>query len=732
MTSVTSDDSPPSQSPATQRSKSGSKSTNSRHVQELPAGHRHNDIYGEGYPAKLLQSDDQSRSAYIQDLQRTIDALRAQQGDNRDRFAQPRRSHLSGEGDERHQVAHGGEDRIHPGQFHNVEEIEKGWKLEIKRWKRVNNRNGFSDIYDESEKIEDIRKRERYVLSVYDEYDVDGKLMHVLLAIHSPPLLDLLRQVITFFPGDEFDILSGKDSTDDTVTFMDPYMIFFAYRAQLRQTVTDAKLTEIEEGRCRKISYDKLFLLYPPNTAVYACKGVDDRQIVVYSRSVTNWNTRGPNRTMKLTCWEVTFEGGNFKRDFSEWNIEPYSGEKNISNLELVPVRYMENEQELYNKLVARGRRYFEFNRGASLQDYYGDRFPRVYKDEPVRVVVDEDTYWRKYPPSVETNDGPSRDYGFPEGEEELVDHDGQPLEATLLRCFPEVGVFSMRDKEWALVKVDDLKPVRFREKAFRRLVIREDYKRIIKAMVEAYRLEKPGFSDIVSGKGRGLTILLHGPPGTGKTLTAECVAEKQKCPLFTISCGDLGTEPEQLEVKLKEVFEYAVTWKAILLLDEADIFLQERDVQDVKRNALVSIFLRELEYFDGILFLTTNRPGDIDEAFVSRIHITLGLNSLTREEQRKIWTIFIKDLDLSDAEKRTLLVYVTDNFGADNLNGRQIRNTVRTALALAQLGQQHVTAEHLEQVVTIGREYAGYVNSLNRMGSEEYAVALGKRAPAS
>ena len=72
-----------------------------------------------------------------------------------------------------------------------------------------------------------------------------------------------------------------------------------------------------------------------------------------------------------------------------------------------------------------------------------------------------------------------------------------------------------------ALVKVDDLKPVQFREKAFRKLVIRDDYKRMIKAMVEAYRLEKPGFSDIVGGKGRGLTILLHGPPGTGKTLTA-------------------------------------------------------------------------------------------------------------------------------------------------------------------------------------------------------------------
>lgn len=76
------------------------------------------------------------------------------------------------------------------------------------------------------------------------------------------------------------------------------------------------------------------------------------------------------------------------------------------------------------------------------------------------------------------------------------------------------------------------------------------------------------------------------------------------------------------------------------------------------------------------------------------------------------------------------MLVYVTDNFGSDNLNGRQIRNTVRTALALAQLERQKVTAEHLEQVVKIGREYAGYVKRLNRMESNEYAVALGRRAP--
>ena len=162
MTSVNSDDSPSS---TTQRSKSNSKSTSSRQVQELPIAYSHNGINGDGNSTSIFQSDDQSRSAYIEELQRKIDALRAQPVSHRDRFAQSRRSHFSGEGDDRRQFPHGGEDRIHPGQFPTGEEAEREWKLEIKRWKRVENRNGFSEIYDESEKIEDIRKREREIHS---------------------------------------------------------------------------------------------------------------------------------------------------------------------------------------------------------------------------------------------------------------------------------------------------------------------------------------------------------------------------------------------------------------------------------------------------------------------------------------------------------------------------------------------------------------------------------------
>lgn len=97
----------------------------------------------------------------------------------------------------------------------------------------------------------------------------------------------------------------------------------------------------------------------------------------------------------------------------------------------------MPQEADLRGKLIARGQKYFELNKSIFLQDYYGDQFPRGFKDEPVRVVVDEETYWRKNPARYSKDDLPSQDYGFPEGEEALVDGKNQPLDDTLARCFP-------------------------------------------------------------------------------------------------------------------------------------------------------------------------------------------------------------------------------------------------------------------------------------------------------
>lgn len=222
------------------------------------------------------------------------------------------------------------------------------------------------------------------------------------------------------------------------------------------------------------------------------------------------------------------------------------------------------------------------------------------------------------------------------------------------LCCRPVVDAFSLQEKRWESVRVSQLKRVQFSEDLFKSLVIKTNFKTLIKAMVRSCLSNKPAVNDLIQGKGRGLVVLLHGSPGTGKTLTAgesvhhrdptsvlmqnlECVAEKEHRPLYMVTCGDLGTRPDVLETKLRNVFQHASDLNAVLLLDEADVILQERDIHDLKRNALVSVFLSALEYFEGVLFITTNRPGSLDEAFQSRIHVTIGLPELDTTAQLKI-----------------------------------------------------------------------------------------------
>lgn len=61
------------------------------------------------------------------------------------------------------------------------------------------------------------------------------------------------------------------------------------------------------------------------------------------------------------------------------------------------------------------------------------------------------------------------------------------------------------------------------------------------------------------------------------------------RVPLYTISAGDLGLEPEQVQHRLSNAFQLARTWSAVLLLDEADVFMEKRDINDMQRNQLVS-----------------------------------------------------------------------------------------------------------------------------------------------
>jgi SpoVK/Ycf46/Vps4 family AAA+-type ATPase len=123
-------------------------------------------------------------------------------------------------------------------------------------------------------------------------------------------------------------------------------------------------------------------------------------------------------------------------------------------------------------------------------------------------------------------------------------------------------------------------------------------------------------------------------------------VAEETKRPLISLTSADIGTDPLSVEEKLSYWFKLAKAWKAILLLDEADVFLERRSATDLVRNNLVAIFLRTLEYYQGILFLTTNRIGTFDEAFISRIDVPIYFPALTDSQRIQIWSLFIRKLE--------------------------------------------------------------------------------------
>jgi SpoVK/Ycf46/Vps4 family AAA+-type ATPase len=125
-----------------------------------------------------------------------------------------------------------------------------------------------------------------------------------------------------------------------------------------------------------------------------------------------------------------------------------------------------------------------------------------------------------------------------------------------------------------------------------------------------------------------------------------ECVAEEVKRPLISLTSADIGTDPGPVEEKLLYWFERAKAWGAILLLDEADVFLERRSTMDLVRNNLVAIFLRTLEYYQGILFLTTNRVGTFDEAFLSRIDVPVYFPALNAESRVSLWSTFIRKLE--------------------------------------------------------------------------------------
>ncbi|KAK1832538.1 hypothetical protein QBC39DRAFT_280810 [Podospora conica] len=349
---------------------------------------------------------------------------------------------------------------------------------------------------------------------------------------------------------------------------------------------------------------------------------------------------------------------------------------------------------------------------------------------------------------------------GRPTTEDDLDDEDLPLLPSRIF-------AYVLRDRKFVQLVVQRLQPLQKSADAFAGLRINPAHKEIIQSLVDEHFRRKSGdrgggvdFNsiDLIRGKGKGLFILLHGVPGVGKTATAEAAAAASGKPLFPITCGDLcRLTPAEVEPALLHIFRLADTWNCVLLLDEVDTFFSQRAKGDntLAKNALISVFLRMLEYYDGLLFLTTNRPGALDEAFKSRIHLKLWYPHLTRRQSREIWGMNIDRLlkieaerHLRDPEIKPLRIakekirqfserlFETLRMEKRALwSGRQIRNAFQVASALAHFDARRnrkdarLTVKHFRTIQVVTNDFDQFMHETIGKPDIEQSYERGERA---
>ncbi|KAK7702860.1 hypothetical protein SLS64_009471 [Diaporthe eres] len=430
-----------------------------------------------------------------------------------------------------------------------------------------------------------------------------------------------------------------------------------------------------------EITWDLLWALFPPNVLVYRYHELTRQSQILRFRTMKKRKIiQNDTIQWEFSCDVIVDDGEKFgvAKEPIKLTIPEFKGVWSIGDLLLFPLDRHKDADNLRREALERGKRYVAIKEtrlaqtsGFAMfedrsQDYYQ---PYLYKFATHgRAIVDASAF-RHFNPNVSF---------IPR------------VHRSLSRGLAMGGLTNF---DW-------------NKEAFEKLVMDEQLKTLVRSLVQQHSSDQSGgFDDIISGKGKGLIGMFSGPPGSGKTLTAEAVAEITQRPLYSVSAGELGVDPKSVDENLTKILELAHRWNAVLLLDEADVFLQQRDTHDVNRNALVSIFLRQLEYFQGILILTTNRIAHCDPAFASRIHISLNYPDLDAGARETVWRNFLGKakgaqgdvvVDLSDPEIRDLAKV--------ELNGRQIKNVVGSARALAKETRQKITFSGINVVLGVLR----------------------------
>ncbi|KAJ5374997.1 ATPase AAA-type core [Penicillium concentricum] len=587
---------------------------------------------------------------------------------------------------------------------------------------------------DLPEPVED-EESAQYALLVRKQKCYDGRRslsIHSII-VQSERLKEFLKRALNDYPGVtptlkrlEFKspfppfvhrweaITKFRDEEQDPTTKTHIELLYRIMDEELRDVI-DRKKDLVAQG---VITYDLTWTILEPQDVVLSSSDGALRAYSLESEDVSP-------ESDYFTAEYVEFDGSKFGYTSKGFLIPKFAGTMPITSLPIFPLKYHPEKDTVQGLLTARGKKWAEY-KGYHFKSYEeaststnsegrDTNLSGTKYSVKSRVIIDIEAY-KLFGRGV---------VNFVKEIDEELDN-SQRLIAT-----PMLYGYSLDDKEWNSFHVDHLKDIEWDEQAFDSLILpreQQGLKEVILAVAKAQSKKVDGFDDVVRGKGRSFIMQLSGPPGVGKTLTAESVAEVMKVPLYVMSAGDLGTDVRGFENKLKDILRMIPRWGALLLLDEADVFMECRDSADLARNELVSIFLRVLEYYEvspdleiinarrygkyakkdmllifyfslqGILFLTTNRTQNIDPAFESRIHLSLTYKELEVESRRQVWTQFLTRSSNMGVFTDEQLNQVAEL----QLNGRQIKNVIKTAGLLAWSKERELQYEDLKMVLAL------------------------------
>ncbi|KAK0725863.1 P-loop containing nucleoside triphosphate hydrolase protein [Lasiosphaeris hirsuta] len=456
------------------------------------------------------------------------------------------------------------------------------------------------------------------------------------------------------------------------------------------------KLEQLEEQG--KITFDLLWTLFPQQS-VFATQADSTPPLAYRVKSVTQDKNR-----LKMVHESILFDGFRYGTHTGVTRIYAFDGAVHTFSIPDLPYIDLNRDDKLRARLLERGKKALEMQAIRYMvekpETNVADEFtsPWLRGQNHQRVIIDPHLYRLRKAQfilkplpgyNIGDEDSNKPDPTEPEmngmGDTEMDRNRRVVLESedNLLILYHQVAGYSVDKRTWEMLYVENLHPFQGDRTVFDKVVLEEAKKDILMTLIEGHKELTAKYDDLIAGKGQYLLVILSGPPGTGKTLMAESLAEHLGCPLLRADPTQSASSDDRQDLLGKRVGSRGplapLPTTAVLIFQN-------------------SAFLRQAEYFKGIIFLTTNlNRGSIDPAVLSRAQIHITFPSLTAPLRARVWKNFVDRLPedvgtLDDAAVARLSVW--------HVNGREIKNILNMSVSWCRRKNCTLSVEYIETLI--------------------------------